>query len=260
MILKTVVAVIVTTFLASAIGFSPFEPPTAVWHHEGYLFQRQDQCTSSQHFCPGTDGNSGCCSNDSQCAADDAGHIACCPSGAVCTGQLGGVANTGATSAGAQPTTPAIGASTPTTQAASTTNANGGPTVVANPYYPYYYLPTTYPNADQCTSAFSSCRSEFSKCTISLETGGNGVTVSGAGGGITAQPALGEASAGSICSSLSTKACYNLGLGNCPMYGTASVTTGGGTFSAGNAASPRCIQIHKVAVAVVVGVAGQAMR
>lgn len=253
MILRAIVVVVVTTFLASATEFSPFEPPIALWHHEGYLFQRQDQCLSSQHFCPGANGNSGCCNTDSQCATDDAGHIACCPTGAACTGKLGGGAGTATSQSTMQ--------ATPTTQAASATNANGGSGAVANAYYPYYYLPTTYPNADHCTSAFSSCRSEFSKCTSSLEIGGNGVTVSGAGGGITAQPAVGAVSAGSICSSLSTKACYNLGLGNCPMYGTAAVTTGGGTFAAGNASPTMCAQsVYRVAVAVAVGVAGQAMR
>lgn len=258
MILRAVVVVVgSTTFLASATALA-FEPPTALRHHEGYLFPRQAQCLSSQHFCPGANGNSGCCSNDSQCAADDAGHIACCPNGALCTGLLGGGIDI-PTSGLAQPTTQASSASQPTIQSTVATITSDGSSIVVNAYYPYFYLPTTYPNANLCTSAFSSCRSEFSKCTSSLETGGNGVTVSGAGGGITAQPALGEASAGSICSSLSTKACYNLGLGNCPMYGTAAVTTGGGTFAAGNAAPPRCIQVYRVAVAVVVGVAGQAM-
>ncbi|KAI4223141.1 MAG: hypothetical protein L6R36_005644 [Xanthoria steineri] len=114
-------------------------------------------------------------------------------------------------------------------------NANAGGMTVPNPYYPYVVLPTTYPNAEACSSAFSSCRSEFTKCTNSLTASGNGVTVSGALGGITAQPALNAASAGAVCSSLSTVACYNLGLGNCPMYGTAAAT--GGTSPAGNGAS-----------------------
>lgn len=249
MIWRVVLIATATTFLASAANTSPFELPAGTRRHDGYLFPRQNPCQSSQQFCPGTNGDSGCCSTNSQCATDEAGRVACCPSGAVCTGQL---SNTAIDQAGATPST---------TQATSTTGVNGGLSAVANAYYPYYYLPTTYPNADLCTSAFSSCRSEFSKCTSSLETGGNGVTVSGAGGGITAQPALGTASAASICSSLSTRACYNLGLGNCPMYGTASVTTGGeGEFAAGNAAPTMCAQVYRVVVAVAAGVAGQAMR
>lgn len=249
MILRAVTVLIWAAFCASATASSPFKPPTAVKHHQAYLFQRQDQCLSSQHFCPGSNGDSGCCDTNTQCATDDGGRIACCPSGAVCTGQLDG---------SPAPTRQALGSTTPTTQASTITS--GGSSIVANAYFPYHYLPTTYPNADQCTSAFSSCRSEFSTCASALATGGNGVTISGAGGGITAQPALGAASAGSICSSLSTRACYNLGLGNCPMYGTAAVTTGGGTFAAGNAAPTRCAQVYKVAVAMAVGVAGQAIR
>ena len=258
MILRAVIASLGTVLCVSASSYLSFEPPTTIQHHESYLFQRQNQCPSSQHFCPGANGNSGCCDNNMQCANDDAGRIACCPSGAVCTGQLGGSAGPG--TAGTPATTQAPASVTQTTQAAAASVTSGGSSVVANPYFPYYYLPTTYPNADLCSSAFSSCRSEFSACTSSLQTGGNGVTVSGAGGGITAQPALGTASAGSICSSLSTKACYNLGLGNCPMYGTAAVTTGGGTFAAGNAAPTTCAQVYKVAIAMAIGVAGQALQ
>ncbi|KAL9600147.1 MAG: hypothetical protein Q9219_003403 [cf. Caloplaca sp. 3 TL-2023] len=255
-------AVVVSAGLCALVtGFSSYEPPTAVQHHDGHYFRRQDQCLSSQHFCPGANGDSGCCGTDAQCAIDDGGRIACCPSNAVCTGQLGQTPAT-ATAAGLQPTptTQALGTTSPTTPTATATVTNGGSRVVANIYYPYHYLPTTYPNADLCTSAFSSCRSEFASCTSSLETGGNGVTVSGAGGGITAQPALGAASAGSICSSLSTKACYNLGLGNCPMYGTAAATGGGGTFAAGNAAPTKCMGPYRALAAVVVGMAGQAIH
>ena len=238
---------------AGATRYSPFEPAQAIRHHEGYLFQRQDQCLSSQNFCPATDGNSGCCSTDTLCATDDAGQVACCPTRAICTGALGGAAATGSPAA-----TQASGATTAAPQPTPMAGEDGGGAIVANAYFPYVYLPTTYANAELCTSAFSSCRSEFSVCTSSLETRGNGVTISGAGGGITAQPALGPASAGSICSSLSTRACYNLGLGNCPMYGSAAVRTG--TFDAGSAAPTRCAQIYQVVVAVAVGVAGQAIR
>lgn len=251
------IAVLLLPYPFPALGtaFSPFEPAQAVQNHKSYLFQRQNQCLSNQKFCPGSSGSSGCCSTDSQCAADDTGHIACCPSGAICTGRLG---STG-TPVGTLPTTQALGTSTPTTPAIPTNNADGGGSTVPNAYYPYVYLPKTYPNEMVCSSAFSSCRSEFSKCTSSLTAGGNGVTVSGALGGITAQPALNPVSAGAICSSLSTVACYNLGLGNCVMYGTAAPTAGG-TFEAGNVAPVKCAQIYRVAVAVAVGVAGQAVR
>lgn len=249
---KLAVFVSLAACQASATSFLPFEPAQNVQHHQGYLFQRQNQCPSNQKFCPGTSGDSGCCRTDSQCAADTAGRLACCPNGAACTGRLGGSSGAG-TSAVSQPAT-----GTPASQPTPTMNANAGGMTVPNPYYPYVMLPTTYPNAEACSSAFSSCRSEFTECTNSLTASGNGVTVSGALGGITAQPALNAASAGAVCSSLSTVACYNLGLGNCPMYGTAAAT--GGTSPAGNGASGGCVQIYRVAVAVAVGVAGQAIR
>ena len=238
-------------FQASATSFSPFEPAQHVQNHQGYLFQRQNQCPSDQKFCPETGGTSGCCRTDSQCAADDAGQLACCPSGAACTGRLEGDSGAG-TPAGLQ-----VATGTPPSQPTQTMNPDQGGMTVPNPYYPYVMLPTTYPNAELCSSAFSSCRSEFTRCTNSLTAGGNGVTVSGAQGGITAQPALDAASAGAVCTSLSRVACYNLGLGNCPMYGTAAAA--GGASPAGNDAPGGCIQLYRVAVAIVVGVAGQAV-
>ena len=242
---------------ASATSLRPFQSAEAVDYLQSHVLRRQDQCLSNQRFCPGTNGNSGCCSTNSQCATDDSGHIACCQNGAVCTGSLGD--NT-ASLRGGTTTAPATAQTRTTATISQVTDNSPGRSIVVNPYFPYVYLPTTYQNADQCSAAFSSCRSEFSQCSSSLATGGNDVTISGAGGGITAQPALGPASAGAICSSLSTKACYNLGLGNCPMYGTAAATGGGGTFSAGNVAPTRCAQLYRVGVAVAVGVAGQAMR
>lgn len=251
--------VVLAILYAQSTAFSPFEPAQAVQHHHAYLFQRVNQCLASQHFCPGSNRESGCCSTDSTCATDDAGHIACCPARAVCTGALGGSAGTvTATVSPSNTQALVVSTSAPQSPLTATANANGVGNTVPNPYFPYIFLPTTYANADLCSSAFSSCRSEFSICTGSLGTGGNGVTVQGVGGGITAQPALGTVSAGSICSSLSTRACYNLGLGNCPLYGTGT-TAGGGTFSAGNAAPTRCAQLYQVAVAVAVGVAGRAI-
>lgn len=235
---------------ASASQFLPYQTVHPIRHSLEHLRPRQGQCPSDQHLCSGANGQAGCCDANAQCAVDSSGQVACCRNGAVCTGNAGGSAATTPRSQAGQ-TTPAAGSSP------AANGNNGGGSTVPNAYFPYVYLPTTYPNAELCTSAFSSCRSEFSRCTSSLQSG-NGVTVSGAGVGITAQPALGSISAGSICSSLSTKACYNLGLGNCPMYGTGSVS--GGSFSAGNGATaPRCIQLYQVAVAVAVGVAGHAV-
>ena len=251
MVASIIVLMTLAVFHASATLFALFEQPYTVQYHKGYLFQRQNQCLSSQRFCSGTDGSSGCCSTDSQCAADNAGHVACCPSGAACTGRLDGTAGA-ANLAATQPATQAQGASPPPTP---TMNANGGGATIPNAYYPYVMLPTTYPNAELCSSAFSSCRSEFTKCTNSLTAVGNGVTVSGALGGVTALPGLDAASAGAVCSSLSTLACYNLGLGNCVSYGT-----GAAPVTAGNAAPSGCAQIYRVAVAVAMGVAGQAVR
>ena len=57
------------------------------------------------------------------------------------------------------------------------------------------------------------------------------MTVAGSGGaGVTVQGAAAVTSASSVCSSLSTRACYGLQEGYCTAFGTASATPTSGVF------------------------------
>lgn len=238
--------------MAVSSEYSPFYEPYLGETSRSYngfvldVFRRDDNCGSGLS-CEAMGDKASCCKSKTRCAVDMAGHVACCPDNAQCTGTIGGGAATAmATSIGSSPTGPA----------ASAAITAGSGRIVSNGFYPFPYLPTTYPNAAVCSSSFSSCQTEFSKCTSNLLAGDNGLTISGIGPGITREAALPSTSAASVCSSLSTKACYNLQLTNCPMYGTAA----GGTFEAAEGAAPtRCAGMYGVGmgVGVALGVAGQ---
>lgn len=231
--------------------YSPFYEPYPKRSSISYnglvldLFRREGNCGSGVS-CATMGDEGSCCKSDTRCAVDMAGHVACCPENAQCTGTIGA----GAVIATATSLPTAVSAASPTI-------TGGAGSIVPNGFFPFPYLPTTYPNAAVCSSSFSSCQTEFQRCTSQLVAGDNGLTVSGIGPGITREAALLSTSAASICSSLSVKACYNLQLTNCPMYGTAAGN--GGTFEAAGAAPTLCAGVYGVGigVGVAIGFAGQ---
>ena len=247
--LRLVVFLLTCTPIAA--DYSPFfEPYSADTTYNGFalsLFRRDGNCGTGVS-CADMGDKGFCCMSKAHCAVDEAGHVGCCPQNAVCTGTVGG---------GAAATT-SPGSQTTAVQSAQITGTGGGK-IVSNAYYPFPYLPTNYPNAAVCTSSYSSCVKEYAKCTYSLESGDSGVTVAGAGAGITRQAAIPEPTAASICSSLSTEACHNLQLANCATYGGPAAATAGGTFEVSTAAAPTaCAGLYGVGmgVGIALGVAG----
>jgi hypothetical protein len=89
------------------------------------LFRRQndDTCPSSYNNCANIGAPGLCCAPSARCSADAAGHVACCPRGAACTGTIGAI-NTGT----------ATGTSTGTGSATSTASgtSNSGLFVTAS--------------------------------------------------------------------------------------------------------------------------------
>ena len=61
------------------------------------LRKRQFSNTCPQNFanCANLGAPGLCCADDAICSADSAGHVACCPSGAACSGTIGGVITQG---------------------------------------------------------------------------------------------------------------------------------------------------------------------
>ncbi|KAK4694561.1 hypothetical protein P7C71_g3042, partial [Lecanoromycetidae sp. Uapishka_2] len=238
-----------------ATQYAPFTSPrlSPISHYNGLinldLFRRDSKCPND---CSNLN-SMACCPEKTNCALDEVGNIACCPDNAACTGTAG----TPAAATGA----PAKGSGPSTASAAAITHAISGASTVANSFYPFPYLPTTYANAAVCTSSFSSCQLESAKCTGLLEGGGMAVTINGPGGGVTQAGAMMPASAESICSSLSAEACHGLNLAQCSTLGGAKATGTANAFIAGsaNAAPTRCAALYGMGmgVGVAVGLAGQ---
>lgn len=66
-------------------------------HHDLFRRQNDDTCPSSYNNCANIGAPGLCCSPSARCSADAAGHVACCPRGAACTGTIGAI-NTGSAS------------------------------------------------------------------------------------------------------------------------------------------------------------------
>lgn len=261
---------LVNLAMATSFQYLPFSSPYVgqqiqdVEGSAGDLLRRQSGCASGLISCANLGGLGVCCKSNAMCALDQAGHVACCPVGSACTGTInaGSVLATGLSTGSTSTSAPQSQTTTTPSATSNSAQVTGLRSTVPNSYFPFIYLPTTFSNAAECSSSFSSCGSAFSSCTSSLGTGANGVTapgvtITGPGVGATAQTPLPSVSAASICSSLSTQACYPLQLTNCPMYGTAGETApSAATFIAPNTAPPRCAAIYGVGVGIVVGIAG----
>lgn len=195
------------------------------------LFARQTSsgCISGTYSCAsnGAAYSGICCANGQACTLDFANSPACCPSGDVCTG-----------------TAPS------TYRAPSSTSAS----YVANSYFSFPYIVTSFSNAAACTRAVSQCSVNYAACTAGLEgSGGNGVTV--VVGGSTTVTNTGTttyalATATSVCSSLSSVACFGIESSYCTAGSTAGFTVG----SANAAARPTEIPCVGVLAGVAAGV------
>jgi len=248
---------------------SPYFEPSfdSIADTQNELKKRQNNCPSGANPCSNLGNPGACCTSNTDCQLDQAGHVACCPNGASCTGTI----NAGTVSAILGGNTASLTQVTASSTngfivPASTTQANpqltaaggSGVSTVPNAFFPFVYLPATYSNAAACSSYYSSCQSEYASCTASLGGGVNGVTVSGAGVGITVQGSTPTAQPQSVCSSLSSQACSGLQLSNCNSYETAGAATV--TVINPNAAPNRCPGgLYGVGMGVALGVAGQVL-
>lgn len=193
-------------------GFSPYIPPLAFLDSRPVLAKRAG-CPAGYGGCDGL-GNAGlCCPTGTNCAFDEARHIACCPYNVYCTGVIG------VTAIPASPTSQAGGSSSGIT--APPAGVAGGGSTVPNSFFPYISMPTSYANSNLCYSYWTSCQIESASCSAVL-AGQNAVTVNAPGGGITvvgASITYPAATASSICSSLSHIACYDFQSTDCTIFG-----------------------------------------
>ena len=205
------------TFLAStvlSIETLPFDPPqNAQTNKRAFeilrILKRQDDCPGGHSACSNMGKSDICCRDGTNCSRDAADNIACCPTGAKCTGSLTG------TSTGTNFMFPQTASATPTSGSPQPTITGSTMTGAA---YPFVYVPTSFSNAASCTSYYSLCESEYSMCTANF-AGQYGVTVAGPNGaGVTVNGPSATPAAQSVCSSLKMEACHGLSLGHCNSY------------------------------------------
>ncbi|KAI0025455.1 hypothetical protein F4780DRAFT_332169 [Xylariomycetidae sp. FL0641] len=165
-----------------------------------------------------------CCQDGQVCSLDAYKEPACCPTTATCTGV-----------------------------APSNTQK---PSYVSNSYFSFPYIRTSFSDQAACTSAVSQCNSNYNACVTQLASndGGYGVTVNVPGGGgttvaATATGTLPTATAISVCSSLSSEACYNLKSSRCSSTGF--------ILSGHAAARPTAACMAGVVAGVGLGIMGQ---
>jgi hypothetical protein len=219
---------LLSTASANVDRYSQFISPF-VHVDSGPLIMKRQSCPNNYNSCSAIGYSNACCAVNTNCALDAAGHIACCPFYAACTGTVG--APTGLVTSSTSPFI--LGASSATTTSASAfitpaSGVQGGGSTVPNAVFPFVYIPNSFANQLLCSSYWTSCQSESASCFSSL-AGATQVTI--AGPGITS---LGTAGASSICSELSATACYSLELTTCAQFPAASGAATTATATTGN--------------------------
>ncbi|RAL17213.1 uncharacterized protein BO97DRAFT_380432 [Aspergillus homomorphus CBS 101889] len=180
------------------------------------LRKRADNCPSGYDACSKLGHSDICCKDNTICTRDDANNIACCPTGASCTGTLS-TTGTGVVVVGDSTSSfrfPQTASATQTTDGPTSATLTGSTLAAA---YPFVVIPTSFANGQVCTSYYSQCQSEYTGCLSQLG-GGYAVTVAVDGGAGTTR--AGVSAAMSTCSSLSLEACHGLNLGYCAAYST----------------------------------------
>ena len=200
------------------------------------LLRRQNACQAGYSPCTNLGAPNACCNVNAICTVDPNNHVACCPTGASCTGTIGATGSTSSgllvAGAGATVTTGNTIASTTGNSLFPATTANFVQSTVANQYFPFLYIPTTFANAGVCSSYYTSCQSEYSSCITSLGGAVKAATTAPAATNIqltARQLATATGSAASVCSSLYSQGCYNLQQGYCAsLSGATGAATGSG--------------------------------
>jgi hypothetical protein len=229
------------------------------------LRKRDGNCAKGYNSCNYANAPAFCCKSNAVCTIDAVGHAVCCPLGVMCTGTVdgsnfvtGGPVNTatGTTNFGAAATITGLGSGGTTNGigfvggkgSASTTTGLVAPgaavtaNVIANAYYPFKVIPTTYVDAAACSAAWTGCQTDMTRCTSYLGGGvvGGGVTISAPNYvSLRATTTMPMPAASSICASLSQQACSGLMVSACAVFGTtnAAATVGCGFYGAGMGAA-----------------------
>ncbi|KAI2670562.1 hypothetical protein LCP963914a_9820 [Penicillium roqueforti] len=234
-----------TTFLTTHALISPFTPAEAA-NRRAFevlrILRRADNCPSGTNPCTELGNTNACYRQGTNCSRDTADNIACCATGASCTGSLTGTSTTTGTE------TNFIFPNAAT--ATATTNPSATESTIDSAY-PFVYVPTAFNNPQTYSSYYSMCQSEYAQCTGAL-IGRYAVTIGREGAGKTIQAVTAQSQATSICSSLSADACHGINLAYCSSVATQTADS----EANGNNAPMRLSSLQDLALGVVVGVAG----
>lgn len=146
---RAILPVLLASLSLGAVGtatstFSPFEaalePLLAIQPNrtaKAELVRRQSStsCPTGYDSCSNLGAPQLCCGSNAVCSADYAGDVACCPSGAACTGTIGSVITAGTISSGGGGAVASTGSTTGgvvTASATTTTDSSGGQSTNSN--------------------------------------------------------------------------------------------------------------------------------
>ncbi|KAI5200924.1 hypothetical protein E4T39_05510 [Aureobasidium subglaciale] len=131
------------TCFANASLFSPFlsvldwsqqTPPNQTFHDLPKRAIDPTSCPTGYKNCANLGAPGLCCANSAVCAPDQAGHVACCPSGAACTGSISSIITSGVIASGGSLRSTATASPPLTVSVSSATSVatSGGGLIVAS--------------------------------------------------------------------------------------------------------------------------------
>ena len=122
----------------------------SLFGRDGLPLKSRQSCPEQYHACTNLDASGLCCISGTQCQWDRSGQVACCPTGAICTGTVTGIAS-------------------PTNILTSRTVSPIATDITVHQYYAT--SSASFSNIPSCTAAFGDCQSNFAKCTAALREG-----------------------------------------------------------------------------------------
>lgn len=131
-------AFLVAVSAAQASLFSPFLSAIDVFSQiatnetSQNLRKRSSSCPTGYDACSGLGAPGLCCASNAICSADAAGHVACCPTGAACTGTISSIITGGTIAAGGTVEATSTSNGLATTTATTTTTTSGAGLVLAS--------------------------------------------------------------------------------------------------------------------------------
>ncbi|KER00298.1 hypothetical protein AUEXF2481DRAFT_24639 [Aureobasidium subglaciale EXF-2481] len=120
--------------LLSVLDWSQQVPSNQTFHDLPKRAIDPTSCPTGYKNCANLGAPGLCCANSAVCAPDQAGHVACCPSGAACTGAISSIITSGVIASGGSLRSTATASPPLTVSASSATSiaTSGGGLIIAS--------------------------------------------------------------------------------------------------------------------------------